>query len=113
MISLGHSGSQHHLQFHHVFPKAQLKAAYTAREADDISNLAFIGGKTNRIISDKPPVEYLPALVAQHGSALFEAQQLPLSPHLLEIKHYHQFLVERRKLIAARINEYLTPPTAG
>lgn len=58
VISLDHSGAQHRLQFHHIFPKAQLKASFTTREADDIANLAFIGGKTNRAISDKPPATY-------------------------------------------------------
>lgn len=59
-ISLDHSGAQHRLQFHHIFPKAVLKTSFTAREADDIANLAFIGGKTNRAISDKAPAVYLP-----------------------------------------------------
>src|SRR6188508_2602163 len=35
---------------YHIFPKKVLKGSYTSREADDISNLAFIGGKTNRQI---------------------------------------------------------------
>ena len=30
-IALDHSGAQHRLQFHHVFPKAVLKSSYTAR----------------------------------------------------------------------------------
>ena len=65
-IALDHSGSQHRLQFHHIFPKAVLKKdGYTPREADDVANLAFIGGKTNRAISDKAPVDYLLPLVAQ------------------------------------------------
>ena len=42
----------HQLQFHHIFPKAQLKGIYTSREADDIANLSFVGGKTNRAISE-------------------------------------------------------------
>lgn len=67
-IALDHSGSQHRLQFHHIFPKALLRGSYTPREADDIANLAFIGGKTNRAISDKAPVTYLLPLVAQHHS---------------------------------------------
>src|SRR5688572_14944215 len=32
-IALGHRGSQHRLQFHHIFPKAVLKGKYTTREA--------------------------------------------------------------------------------
>ena len=51
-IALGHRGAQHRLQFHHIFPKAILKGSYTSRQADDIANFAFIGGKTNRQISD-------------------------------------------------------------
>ncbi|MGE0082525.1 MAG: hypothetical protein AB7U81_14650 [Thiohalomonadaceae bacterium] len=106
-IALDHSGAQHRLQFHHIFPKAQLKNAYTAREADDIANLAFIGGKTNRAISDKPPAIYLPPLVQQHGHEPFVAQAIPTDSPLLEINSYKAFLAERRKRIAARLNAFL------
>jgi hypothetical protein len=106
-ISLDHSGAQHRLQFHHLFPKAQLKGSYTSREADDIANLAFVGGKTNRLISDKEPSNYLTKLVSEHGTGLFEAQAIPTDPALLEISAYKQFLGERRQRIAARLNEYL------
>lgn len=114
-ISLAHSGSQHHLQFHHIFPKAQLKKAYTSREADDISNLAFIGGKTNRGISDKPPGQYLPPLVQRLGPETFDAQAIPMTPNLLEIEGYKAFLAERRKLIAAKVNAFIgaVPASAG
>jgi len=106
-ISLDHSGAQHRLQFHHIFPKAQLKSGYTAREADDIANLAFIGGKTNRTISDKPPAVYLPSLIAQHGHEPFAAQAIPTDLPLLEVSSYKAFLAERRKRIAARLNAFL------
>jgi hypothetical protein len=54
-IALDHSGTRHRLQFHHIFPKTLLRrSGKSAREADDIANLAFIGGKTNRTISDEP-----------------------------------------------------------
>jgi hypothetical protein len=106
-IALSHSGNQHRLQFHHIFPKAVLKSAYTTREADDIANLAFIGGKTNRGISDKPPAEYLPALIEKNGRSLFEAQCIPTEASLLTLDRYKDFLAERRRLIAARLNDYL------
>jgi hypothetical protein len=108
-ISLDHSGSQHRLQFHHIFPKAQLKSGYPSREADDIANLAFIGGKTNRAISDKAPAVYLPPLLAQHGTQAFHAQAIPTELSLLGVENYKAFLVERRKHIAARLNEFLVP----
>lgn len=107
-ISLDHSGVQHRLQFHHIFPKALLtkKTNVTPREADDIANLAFIGGKTNRAISDKTPSSYLPPLVQQHPLS-FSAQTIPTAPELLELGSYKTFLEERRKLIAARLNDFL------
>lgn len=107
-IALDHSGNQHRLQFHHIFPKALLKrSGFSAREADDIANLAFIGGKTNRSISDKSPAEYLPALMQTSGAEIFTRQCIPTSPELLAPEAYKQFLTERRKLISQRLNAYL------
>ena len=106
-IALDHSGVQHRLQFHHIFPKAQLKDKFTSREADDIANLAFIGGKTNRAISDKPPATYLPPLVAQLGQPTFEAQAIPVDVALLEVSAYKAFVAERRNRIAAALNAFL------
>jgi len=106
-ISLDHSGAQHQLQFHHIFPKKQLKGIYTTREADDIANLAFIGGKTNKVISDKPPAQYLIPLIHEHGTALLEAQAIPADAKLLEISAYKDFLAARRHKIAERLNEFL------
>jgi hypothetical protein len=106
-IALDHSGSQHFLQFHHIFPKALLKRSYPNREADDIANLAFIGGKTNRAISDKSPADYFPALIEKAGEDAFSAQCIPIDPKLLTLERYKDFLGERRKLIGERLNEFL------
>ena len=107
-IALDHSGVQHKLQFHHIFPKAVLaKAGRTTREADDIANLAFIGGKTNRRISDTPPDVYIPKLVEDSGAANLSAQCIPTDQDLLEPNHYDAFLARRRELIAERLNSYL------
>jgi hypothetical protein len=106
-IALDHSGAQHRLQFHHIFPKAVLKSSYSSREADDIANLAFIGGKTNRAISDKPPVSYFPALIEKAGPPVFEAQCIPTDMKLLDVPSYKAFLGERRQIVARRINKFL------
>jgi hypothetical protein len=106
-IALDHSGSQHRLQFHHIFPKAVLKGTYSAREADDIANLAFISGKTNRAISDKPPADYFPGLIAKAGLDAFSKQCIPVETNLLNVSCYKDFLAERRKAISKRLNEYL------
>ena len=102
-IALDHSGTQHRLQFHHIFPKAVLKSGYTSREADDIANLAFIGGKTNRAISDKSPAHYVP----KFGRAAFDVQCIPTDPRLLQVESYRAFLAERRTNVARRLNEFL------
>lgn len=114
-ISHDHSGIHHKLQFHHIFPKAVLKGTYQPREADDIANLAFIGGKTNRAISDKSPVEYFPALIDNAGAGAFTAQCIPTDPTLLALSEYKAFLVKRRELIAHRLNAFLgtAPPAAS
>lgn len=106
-IALDHSGSNHRLQFHHIFPKAVLKSSYTSREADDIANLAFIGGKTNRQISDKPPAQYFPPLIEKSGPAPFKTQCIPTEPTLLVAERYKDFLAERRKAVTSRVNEFL------
>jgi hypothetical protein len=67
-----------------------------SREADDIANLAFIGGKTNRVISDKPPKEYLAFFAAKSGEEGFSVQEIPLDPELLDTPAYKKFLEVRR-----------------
>jgi hypothetical protein len=47
-ISVANFGQEHKLQFHHIFPKALLHAKYSNSQINDISNLAFVGGRTCR-----------------------------------------------------------------
>ncbi len=107
-IALDHSGSTHRLQFHHIFPKAVLKSAYTGREADDIANLCFISGKTNRQISDKEPSEYFSPMIDKAGDSAFKKQCIPTTKSLLGTGGYKKFLQSRRSLIAKRLNEFLS-----
>jgi hypothetical protein len=106
-IALGHGGTQHKLQFHHIFPKNVLKGMYTGREADEIANLCFISGRSNRQISDKAPSQYFPELIQKVGPAPFEAQCIPADSSLLAKESYRAFLAERRQRIAQRLNQFL------
>ena len=107
-ISLDHSGSQHRLQFHHFFPKALLtKNGFSSREADDVANLTFIGGRTNRKISDKAPSIYLADFLAKQGPELLSLQGIPAESDLFEIASYRAFLAARRVLLAKAMNEFL------
>lgn len=107
-ISLDHSGSQHRLQFHHFFPKALLtKNGFSSREADDVANLTFIGGRTNRKISDKAPSIYLADFLAKQGPDLLSLQGIPADSDLFDVGSYRAFLEARRVLLAEAINEFL------
>jgi hypothetical protein len=106
-IALDHAGAQHKLQFHHIFPKALLRKTRPHREIDDIANLAFVSGRTNRGITDKPPEKYLPAVLDKVGKEAFAAQAIPTDSRLWALDAYPEFLAARRKLIAARLNVFL------
>jgi hypothetical protein len=109
-ISVNHSGKQDKLQFHHIFPTAFMKKQAKLMElpsTDDIANLAFIGGKTNREISDKAPAEYLKKILEGDGRVQLENQAIPTELELLKPESYSEFLTLRRKLIAERLNRFL------
>ena len=109
-ISVNHSGSADKLQFHHIFPRAHLKKVaphIKQGQIDDIANLAFIGGSTNRTISAKDPAAYIPALIADGRAADLRNQDVPTEETLLETDHYEDFLTARRLLIVDRLNFFL------
>jgi hypothetical protein len=106
-IALDHSGSRDALQFHHIFPKGFLKGTPAEREVDEAANLCFIGGRTNRRISDAPPKQYLGDIAARGGEGALQQQCIPHDAALLSVDAYREFLAARRELIAARINDHI------
>lgn len=108
-IAVNHQGRQHKLQFHHIFPQAMLKGTYTPLEVNDIANLCFIAGKTNRRIKDKEPRIYFPEIIDEKGRTPFEAQCVPVPKEKDELnpENYKKFLRVRRERIATRLNEFL------
>lgn len=105
IISLGNVGSVLKVQFHHICPQAQLKAAniYDKNEINDICNLAFIGGNTNRRISAEAPEKYLPKISEENR----RAQCVPMDVSLYPVEHFREFLSARRKLLVDMLNGYL------
>ncbi len=103
-----HAGHAHAIQFHHIFPKSLLKDRYDKKEINEIANLAFIGGKTNRQITNKEPINYLEKeVVAKRGEEALTSQLISLDKKLWEIANYQEFLNNRRKAIADLINQYM------
>ncbi len=108
VISLQHAGTQHAPQFHHIFPRAILKnSGYTTSQINDICNLAFINGRTNRKIRDRAPAEYLPEIIDRVGPGALSKQCIPDDPDLWRLEAYEDFLEARRQLVAERLNEFL------
>lgn len=107
-ISLKHSGAKHTLQFHHLFPQAVLKRAGVDKQRiNDICNLSFISGRTNRKISDKEPAVYLPDIVGKLGDHALRRQSIPDDTALWAVDQYDAFLAARRQLVADRLNQFL------
>ena len=110
-ISVKHRGNEDKLQFHHIFPKAFLRKNYPdlrRNQVNDISNLAFIGGKTNREISAKPPAVYLKKIIDSKDVELLNLQAIPTEGEILDEYSYDDFLLKRRKAIVKRINKLLS-----
>ena len=102
------AGNAHTIQFHHIFPKSLLKDKYDQKEINEIANLAFIGGKTNRQITNKEPISYLEKeILEKRGEEALTSQLIPLDKKMWEIDNYQEFLNYRRKAIAETINKFI------
>lgn len=105
-LSLAHSGKTHSIQTHHIFPKAITKE-YESSEVNEIANLAFIGGGTNRSISSKAPNDYLPEVVRTRGPEALTSQGIPIDQELWRLENFRRFLEYRRAELARMVNEFL------
>lgn len=107
-LSERHTGNAHTIQFHHIFPKSLLKDKFDKKEINEIANLAFIGGKTNRQITNKEPSVYLDKeVVAKRGEEALTSQLIPVDKKLWEINNFQEFLSYRRNAIAKMINDFM------
>lgn len=107
-ISEKTTGQSHALQFHHIMPKSLLRDLnYDRRVINDISNLTFIGGKTNKTIGNKLPKEYLVEILKKRGKSIFNDNLLPTDTNLWELSNYELFLEFRRKLLVKEINLFI------
>jgi hypothetical protein len=109
-IAVNNFGSEHKLQFHHIFPKALLREDYKRAAVNDLANLAFISGRTNRKISDKAPEHYLPLAVEKTGQASVVAHAIPADPALWKKDRYLDFLAARRALLVQMVNDFVGSP---
>ena len=108
-LSLTHQGKLHFIQWHHVIPKSLLKAkSYETGEINEIANMAFITGQTNRRISNKDATKYLADIVAKQGEEALSSQCVPTDPKLWSTERYREFLKLRRVDLAERMNSFIS-----
>lgn len=104
-------GDDHEVQVHHIFPKQILNAKKVPLEKrDEIANLAFLAARPNRQISATPPKEYLADIANSHPERLI-SQCVPMNRALWRVERFDDFLKERRKLLAERINGLIENPS--
>ncbi|HZO32702.1 MAG TPA: RNA-binding domain-containing protein [Chloroflexota bacterium] len=107
-IALTHSGQYHYIQTHHIFPQSVLKqAGYEPAEINEVANLAFISGGSNRTFGNKPPEIYLPPIRAARGDHALAAQGIPIEPELWKVENFKEFIEARRRLLAEAVNTFL------
>ena len=108
-LSLTHQGKMHFIQWHHIFPKSLLKQIeeYETGEINEIANMAFITGQTNRRLSNAKPEDYLPGIIKTQGPEALESQLVSVDPDLWKLERYRDFLALRRKSLAEAMNCFI------
>lgn len=105
------AGSTRDVEGHHLFPRAYLRdhlRITDIRRVNQVANFAPTDWITNNLISDRPPVEYWPDLVADRQ---LEGERLEIQrfwhalPEGWESMSYEEFLVARRILMAKVTHE--------
>ena len=82
-------------------------AGLSRKEINDIANLAFISGKTNRQISSKAPIKYLSKIFKDQNYDSLKDQAIPTELSFLGEDDYERFIQARRELIVERLNRLL------
>ena len=103
----GTDGNRKSLEKHHLFPKAYLRSqGYKDSMINQMANYAFIDWKDNMDILDDAPSVYYPIVCAGRSEEeILQMEKENALPHGWEEMKYEDFLVERRKVMAARIKE--------
>ncbi len=98
-------------EYHHVFPRAYLKAIGEGSSSNVLGNIVMLTSASNKTISDNPPSKYVPPLCASLGTncdAVFTSNLLP-SPSAFNYEKatYTEFLAERGKLLTSHVTKLI------
>jgi hypothetical protein len=106
-------GAKYQLEKDHIFPSSELKKVGYGREnrvkyalAQELTNRAILTQVANRTKSATMAEEYLAMVKSSFPKAL-ALQSVPENEELWKIENYEDFLAERRKMLAERLNAFL------
>lgn len=108
---------------HHIFPKAYLKknGVTVKSRYNQVANYTYLDTQVNKAISDDAPNEYFGKIFKQCSTGKLEIgnisdenrllgnlaeNAIPSSIVNMTVDNYNEFLIERRKLMAAMIEQY-------
>lgn len=107
-------GQKYTLEWDHIFPFSTLSANGYGWEqrhkyslAQEITNRAVLTQTANRTKSNYAAKDYLEQAQNSFSKSL-ELQTVPADKRLWELENYELFLGERRKMLAAELNQYLS-----
>ncbi len=106
-------GNLSSLQMHHIFPQALLyEHDFGRREVNAIANFTFLTQETNLEVLRQNPEKYIPAYEKKFPG-IMASHWIPMDPELWKVENYHEFLAERRRLLADAANTFLDQLLAG
>lgn len=106
-LSLTHSGRYHFIEYHHIFPKATLKGSYEKSEINEMANMAFVSGATNRRMGSTPAERTLAEVKEEQGERALTDHCVPIDSEMWKLENYRAFLEFRRAALARAINEFI------
>lgn len=103
----GADGNRKSVEKHHLFPRKYLKSlGYSDGMINQMANYAYIDWKDNAEILDEAPSVYYPIVCeGMEDEEIIKMEKENALPHGWESMKYEDFLVKRRKLMAAKIKE--------
>ena len=106
-------GTKYQLELDHIFPYSRLKEAGYGKGnrvkyalAQEFTNRAILTQVANRRKSAIKAVDYLKSVKERFPKSL-KLQCIPEDETLWELENYDEFLRERRKMLAERLNTFL------
>jgi len=116
VVNYANLGRNNKIEHDHIFPKSKLEAFFKdkldgserKKIINEILNIAFMTKRGNIIKTNEDPVSYFPKVYGKYnGEDYFKRQQIPYDLDLMSYEKYQDFLDQRARILAEKINGFL------